>query len=159
MLFLKIFRPLQKLKIMRTTRKTPTFEIDLTKPIDTKEAKFQTMETDCFGKHWDIGVKECQQCADRDICGIIYKDLVDKKASDVEAKLDSKFLDVADLSALTDEAVLNGIESGVTTTAQLLAGISKLSNCDDLITLSEWTKRWITEKKLVYTKNGLVWKR
>lgn len=144
---------------MRTTRKTPTFEIDFTKPIDTKEEKFNTMETDCFGKAWDIGVKECQQCADRDICGIIYKDLVDKKATDVETKIGSKFLDVADLSALTDEAVLNGIESGVTNTSELLVHLADLSNCDDTVTLTEWAKRWITEKKLVYTKNGLVWKR
>ena len=96
---------------MRDPIKELPFKIDLTVPVDTTDNMFELWNNmqRCFGKEWDITEKDCQQCASKDVCGIIFKDLVDKKAKELETELGSKFLDTEDLANVTGDKLLSFI--------------------------------------------------
>lgn len=130
---------------------------DLTKPIDKTISK----DSSCFGKAWDVTAKECKICAERDVCGILFKDTVDIKAKEVEVASGSMFLDRSDFK-FTEEELINlkaSIVSGVTTVKELLLKVATLAESSDKVAITEHTKRLIVGDPNLYTKDGLVWKR
>lgn len=139
----------------RKPRSEKTYELDLTKPID----KTQLVMVDCFGKHWDMGSRECPQCADKDVCCILYKDYIDTKAKELAEKMGSNYLDEVDFDAVETAETLQWIKSGETTTKELLDYIGEISKCSDRKSVIEWTKNWIKRTSEIYTKDGLVWRR
>lgn len=143
---------------MRNPRKEKTHEFDLTVPLDKDIIlSVENMATDCFGRHWDMGSKECPQCADRDICGIIFKDSVDAKAKEIEKNIGSKFLDEADFDNMTEVKLLDFITSGETTAKDLIQEGMRLSNCDDVIAVKNKLKEWVKSTENVSIKDGVVW--
>lgn len=140
----------------KSSRKNPTYpNIDLTIPI----IKTDYAEAGCFGKEWDIGTTECSNCADKDICGIIFSDLVNAKAKKIEKENGTKFLDVQDFDALTTSILFEFIASGVTTVKELVAFCMEKANTSDKVAVVNWLKRWLKSEASVYTKNSIVWKR
>ncbi len=140
---------------MRDLKLVPTYEVDFTKPVNKEN--FIMADTDCFGKEWDMSSKECPQCADRDICGLIYKDVVDSKAKQIEQDLGSKFLDEADFDNMTTEKLLDFIQSGVTTTSDLIEEGMRLSNCSDVVAVKTRLTDWIRNEDNIRTRGGIVW--
>lgn len=138
----------------RTPKKEKSYEVDLTVPIDRSMIK---EKDDCFGKMWDMTSKECPQCADRDICSILFKDKVDAKAKKIEEDLGSKFLDEADFDNLTSESLYKFIESGKTTSRDLLMEAMRLTNCDDVIAVKNKVMEWVKANDSVSIKQGVVW--
>lgn len=53
--------------------------IDVFKPVDF--SKLGTSEDPCFGKHWDLTAKECNNCGDSELCAIAFqqKQLITRK--------------------------------------------------------------------------------
>lgn len=140
---------------MRNPRINKTYRLDLTKPINTDD--MATGEYDCFGKEWDMSSKECPLCADRDICGILFKDKVDKKTKDIERKGKAKFLDNADFDSLTDKSITDFIDSGVTTSKELIEFGIRKTNCDDVVAVKNKVKEFVKKSNKISIKKGTVW--
>lgn len=141
---------------MREPSKKPSIEgVDLAIPLDRELMKTSKVPT-CFGKMWDITEKDCTQCADKDTCGILFRDTLNKKSDKIQSKLGTTFLNVADYPNVTTPKLLDFIKGGDITTSELVGYVKRLSNCDDTKAAVEFLKRWITSTKLVYTKNGNV---
>ena len=142
---------------MREIRTTKT-EIDLKVPVDT--SKIKQSDDGCFGKLWDMSSKECPQCADKDLCSILFKGELEKNSSKIKETLGlNNWLDEADFDAVTDEVLLDFIVSGETTVGELKEFYSRTSKCDDTIAVVDRLKDWIKSRPDVYTKEGIVWKR
>lgn len=141
----------------RNAREVKTYEADLTIPLK-RQIMPEIKETDCFGKLWDMTSKECPQCADRDICGIVYKDKLDVKAKELEEERGTKYLDKADLDSLTDRVLLDFIVSGETTPAQLIEYGMKVAYCDDVPSVKNKIIDFIRRTPNVKVKGGIVWK-
>lgn len=141
--------------ITRTAHKEKKYNFDLTIPIDLSVMELR--DDDCFGKAWDASNNDCARCADREVCAILYKALVDKRAKDVEKKIGSKFLDEADFDNLTTKKLLSFIKSGETTSKDLLEEGMRLANCDDVMAVKEHIKAWVKENDFVSIKGGIVW--
>ena len=142
----------------RTPRDTKTFEIDLAVPVDRKIFRTEVSnEASCFGKLWDLGTKLCSQCADKDTCGIVYKDTVDKKAKDLEQSVGAKYLDATDFDNVNTDKLMQFIQSGVTTLDELVTEIMRLANTSDNVAAQEWLKRWHKEHRKIKSEKGVVW--
>lgn len=139
---------------MRTPTTIKKYNEDLTVPLD--KSKFMEDST-CFGKHWDMRSKECPQCADRDICGIVFKDTVDKKAKDIESDLGTKYLDVADFDNLTIDKVKSFVKSGETTSKDLLAYAMEVAYCDDVLAVKNKLMALLKKDGSFKIKEGIVW--
>lgn len=139
----------------RTTHKEKQYELDLTVPIDLSTMEIK--DDDCFGKAWDTASNDCARCADRDVCAILFKALVDKRAKQVEEKIGTKFLDEADFDNLNTKNLKKFIKSGKTTAKDLLEEGMRLSNCDDVMAVKEHIKTWVKENSFVSIKGGIVW--
>ena len=139
---------------MREPKKDAT-EVDLTIPLN----KAALTKQGCFGKEWDVTANECRVCADRDVCGILFKDVVDAKAEEHEAATGSTFLDKSDYNFTDEEraAIVAKIESGVTTAKELKSFIMEAANSSDETAGILNTKRFVKSEPSVYTKDGVVW--
>lgn len=132
-------------------------DVDFTVPINKAAIKLDG----CFGKEWDVATKECKVCAERDLCGIIFKDVVDAKANEQEEKLGSLFLDKSDFR-FTDiqmQELFDWVKSGETATNEFVIKVMQMANSSDQTAGIEATKRIISEHELLYSKSGKVWKR
>lgn len=98
-------------------------------------------ENDCFGKEWDMSVRPCQVCADNEVCGILFGEVVKKKVADVEAR-NVPMLDKADLSLIDDEETFKLMcdKTGVLTVEELIEFLKQKSRLDDEVALVEWVK-------------------
>jgi len=132
-------------------------KVDLTVPVDLSLHK---VSGGCFGKAWDMSTKECGKCADNELCGILFKEVVDQKAKAVEDNLGTKFLDTADFSRVTVEDVLSyigDVGDGELTVQELLNYVMAKANCDDRKAAVEYVKRLVKVDNVIRTKEGLVW--
>lgn len=142
----------------RNPRSKETYpDVDFTIPLDHQ--KFMEKATSCFGKMWNITTNECAQCADRDVCGIIYRAVPDKKAEELEEKNGTKFLDRTEFRDINPDSVEEWITSGVTTTKELIAQVMATAETDYKPAAIAWIKKFIQERDNIYTKAGIVWKR
>lgn len=137
----------------RIPSKSPSKEYDPLVPL----GKVDDVESDCFGLLWDVTTRECSSCADRDICGIVFGDELEKRANAVQENNGSIFLDVQNFEAVANDDILSGIDSGTTTVADLVDYVAVLANTSDTKAVVTFLKRWITSQNSVYTKNGIVW--
>ena len=71
---------------------------------------------------------ECPQCADKDLCAILYKGKVDARAVELRNNLGlDNYLDEVDFDAVTDKKLFEFIKSGETTTTELKAFVGTTS--------------------------------
>lgn len=141
----------------RKPRAAKTYpDVDLTVPI--KKENFIMADGDCFGKQWDMTTSQCPQCADRDICSILSRDYVDKKAKKVAEERGVHFLDEADFFGV-GEKLLKFVQDGKTTVVELLKFTMDEAKISDETTAVAWLKNFVVQHKSIYTKGGLVWKR
>lgn len=133
-------------------------EVDFLVPIDKEKCKSMA-DVDCFGKLYDITTKECNRCTLRDVCCIVFQDVVDLKAKEIEKSTGSRFLDTSDMSALKDSVIFEFVKSGVTTISELMKFCSDTANTDDKVAITNFLKRFIKSHDNIYTKDGLVWLR
>ena len=136
----------------RNKRKKPTNDVDLTIPLDKSKVK----GSGCFGKMFDITSPECPKCADREVCHIIFKDLVDSKAKKLKADGNKYYLDETDFTIDTNSMVAR-CKSGKTTTKELIQWVHTLAKTDDRKAVIEWIKRWIKSDSRIKTQKGIVW--
>lgn len=139
----------------RSIKKKQTYDLDLTVPIDKTIIKMST--GDCFGKMWDMSSKECPMCADRDVCSIMFKDLVDARGKEIEKEVGSKFLDEANFDALTEDAILSYVDSGVTDVKSLLEYAMGVAYCDDVIAVKNKVVEIVKASNKLSIKSGIVW--
>ena len=141
----------------KNVRKVRTV-VDTSRPLST-EVKSNLMSTsnDCFGKLLDLETRECQVCADNELCTLLFKDIVDKKVAKFE---DAKgpMLDVADLSLIDQDRLYEDMQkhSGSITTAEVLERIKKESRLTDDVALIEWLKRFKERRKFT-VKKGIIY--
>lgn len=114
-------------------------------------------DADCFGNLWDMSSKECPQCADRDICAILFKDKVDHRAKKIEEDLGSKFLDEADFDRICTKLIMPKVTSGVTTAAELMEIAMELSNCSDVPSVKQKVVEWVRSEDGVKISGGVLW--
>ena len=133
-------------------------EVDFLVPIDKEKYKSMA-DVDCFGKLYDITTKECNRCTLRDVCCIVFQDVVDLKAKEIEKSTGSRFLDTSDMSALKDDVIFGFVQSGETKIAELFKFCSDTANTDDKVAITNFLKRFIKSQDNIYTKDGLVWLR
>ena len=143
------------MEIKRNPRDTAEYNFDLAIPIDRD--KITMSNTSCFGRIWDITTPACGRCADRDTCGIIYQDTLDKKANVIEKKTGSYFLDRADFANVTDRKLRKFIRSGETTVKELLEFVSTAATCSDSKALVNFIKTWVKKNNDISTKGGIIW--
>lgn len=142
---------------MRVIRKDKT-EVDLKIPLNM--SKIDIKDSDCFGKEWDISSKECPQCADKDICSILFRHELEKNAEQIKSELGlNHFLDETDFKNLTHSKLKDFIVSGKTTVAELKDFVAKEAKTDDDVAVVNYIKNFIKSTKEVYTKSGVVWVR
>lgn len=140
----------------REINEKPSIEVDLTKPINHEDVKSKVTGA-CFGKEWDMGSRECPLCADNEVCGIIMGGAVKQKVKTVE-DAHAMFLDATDFLNLGKDGnkILEHIESGVTTTQQLIAKVKEIAKTADDYAAIEWVKRY-KAKGTITIKQGIVW--
>ena len=140
----------------REIRKEKT-EVDLKIPVNVSD--FPTKENDCFGNMWDMSSRECPQCADKDLCAIIFKgNVVDKRGQEIKEELGlNHYLDERDFAAVTHKKLIEFVKSGETTTEELKEFVAKEAKCDDMVAVVNKIKNWIKSEPSVYTKGGVVW--
>lgn len=142
----------------RIPRDSKTYpDTDFTKPIDIKQ--LMSKSVDCFGRAWNITTSECSQCADKDICGIVFRATVDSEAKKLEKDNGVKFLDRTEFRDIDGDSVEEWIVSGETTVKDLLNHVAELAETDETGAVVHWIKQFVKGRKSVYTSNGLVWKR
>lgn len=135
----------------------------VTEELVTNEMKAgmkQENEESCFGKMWDMSAKECGMCADSDMCGILYQEIVDNKVKEVASR-NVKFLDETDFDLINTELLKTTIKSasGEMTVAGLLQWVMEAAHTADDVAAIEWIKRFIKSEPSIYTKDSLVWMR
>lgn len=137
---------------IRTRRETKT-KLDLSKPVDTDSIPLN--EGECFGKEWDMGTKECQYCADNEVCGLLMSNVVNKKVTELESK--EEFLDLTDFTLVKikelEEKCLGY------TTQQLVDTITKTARATDEVAVIEFIKNWIRNSDKVKIKEGVLCQR
>lgn len=130
----------------KNPKSVPTITLDGIEPLTQEEiTKLMTaaIDSDCFGKEWDMTVRPCQVCADNEVCGILFAEVVKTKVAEVEQK-HVAMLDKADLSLIDDEEIFNLMVTGngTMTVEELLSILKAVSGLDDDIALVEWVKRF-----------------
>lgn len=143
------------MEIERVTRIEKTVDADLTVPLNKKEIEMS--DESCFGRMWDMTSKECPQCADRDVCAILFKDSVDIRGKQIEEDLGSKFLSDADFENLTSDNLIDKVTSGVTTSSELIQIGMEVSNCSEVKGVTNRIKYLIQTDKKIKIENKLVW--
>lgn len=137
----------------REPTKSPSVTRELLVPIgDVKKPE----EPTCFGKMWDVADNSCIQCADRDICGIIYQRELDAHAKEIEKKLGSKFLDQTCFKPITEELVRAELSSGCKISELVELCVDK-SSCDDMPSVTRFLKEFIKGNDFISTQDGRVW--
>lgn len=135
---------------MRQKREQKT-KADLTKPLDIKAVSVD--DGTCFGKEWDMADRECQYCADNEVCGILFSKQLKNQVAKVEAE-NPKFLDYSDFDSL-DEDVVESKVNGMTT-QELFDFIKTNAATEDDVAVVEWIKRFVKSRENVSIKNGIV---
>lgn len=82
--------------IKRNPRQTPTYSIDMEKPVDLTAIVIP--EAECFSRLWSPMVADCRGCSDFDVCGTAYHSKISKVVSKLEAgekEKGSTFLDLS----------------------------------------------------------------
>lgn len=77
-------------------------EVDLTKPV----SNLKVTEGDCFGQEWNPQSKDCSICADNEICGIKYQEIIKTKKTSYEKK-QSYPLDMTDFKNVNMDKIVN----------------------------------------------------
>lgn len=138
-------------------KRQPTTErkikADLLLPIGDIEP---AQATSCFGKAWDISAKECNQCADRDTCGIIFQKVLDEKARKIEQGTGTKFLDRTCFKRVTEQVVRERVQSG-DLVSKLIQVTVEVSECEDMPSVTAFLKSFISQHDWISTKDGKVW--
>ncbi len=145
--------------IQRVTHKEALFDFDITKPITSKHIRIDMVDGSCFGKKWDLNARECPQCADKDICGIIFREEVNAKAAKIQKESGVIFLDESRMDTITFDSVFSKVEYGVTTTVELYNEVKNQGNTSDKVAIVNWIKRMVKGNPNIYIKNRIVWKR
>jgi len=137
----------------KVARKSNSFpELDLSKPL--QRSAIYIPPDDCFGKEWDAYDKSCQVCADCDVCGILFSDLVKKKVHEVELQEKNRgaaFLDTAEmfrnLDGLKDKMSKLVIKRDATdnplTVEDLVEYVKDKYNISDDVAIKEWIKTFV----------------
>lgn len=134
---------------MRNRRDSKTVEADLSKPL-TGIAPDGT----CFGKEWDMKDKDCQYCADNEICGILFAtNVVKAKVKEVESK-NPIFLDQTDFSLIDKKLLIQQING--LTTSEFVAIVKKQARTEDDVAAVEWIKRFVRDTDGLSIINGVV---
>lgn len=104
-------------KIKRVPRKVPTYQIDMSKPVDV--SLLIIPEADCFSREWSPMAAECRGCSDFDTCGVAFAYKIDKKVKKIEKAQEeagATFLDLSDWAAIDKDefnrVLSSRIESG-----------------------------------------------
>lgn len=130
---------------MERENKTTRTEIGIEPLTDKAKKKIMVNrpEDDCFSQMWDMSTRACQICADNEVCGILYADVVKAKVQVFEST-HSPTLDKADLSLICEEEVMQLItsKSGSLTATELVDYLKKKARLDDDIAIVEWIKRF-----------------
>ena len=88
---------------MKNPRKEKT-EVDLTKPV----SNLQVQDDDCFGKEWNPHNRDCSICADNELCGIKYQEVLKKKKQSYEKQHTP--LDMANFDLVNMEKIVSIIK-------------------------------------------------
>lgn len=127
---------------MERVAKKVKLEVDLTKPVNLED--FPIDENDCFGGEWDMMQKECQLCADNEICGILFGNRVVKpRIKEFEEKQGQPFLDLMDFSLIDTEQIKDGLDG--MTVAAFFEFVKKMAKASDDVAVKEWVKRFLVE--------------
>lgn len=141
---------------MRESKDSRTV-IDLTVPLTKEKRMSMVREDNCFGRELDFETRECQVCADNELCALLFKDKVDAKVRDFESRK-GPTLDMADFSLVNKDKLYEDIvkRSGEMTTEQLSERVMMESNLRDSVAIIEWIKRFKEEKGFKIRK-GIVY--
>lgn len=104
------------------------------------------MGEDCFGKELDFDTRECQMCADNELCALLFQDTLGKKVKKFEQE-NGPTLDMADLSLIDKKGLEKLIQdkSGELTVEELSKKVIEQSNLHDSVAIVEWLKRFKEE--------------
>lgn len=141
---------------MRESRDSKTV-VDLSVPMSRKKRESMVTEDSCFGRELDFETRECQVCADNELCALLFKDKVDDKAKDFE-KRKGPTLDMADLSLIDEEGLYKDIveRSGEMTSGELCERVMSESRLRDSVAILEWIKRF-KEARGFKIRKGIVY--
>jgi hypothetical protein len=135
----------------RSSRKTATYpDLDLSVPVENQGV---SAGKDCFSNMWDAVDRSCRQCADTEICGIMFRKNQREKV--VEMEKVQKYLDLSELHNLTHEQVEKWIIAGSDTTEKLFDKIAKESRNTDDEAIVNLIKR-VFEDKGYKSKQGKI---
>jgi len=73
----------------RKARKA-TEDIDFLKPINL--SIIGTADDPCFGKQYNLSVKECKRCGDSELCGVVFSQHMQKERNKIQKK--KRFKDI-----------------------------------------------------------------
>lgn len=146
---------------MRKPRTKPT-EVDLTVPVDP-EKLLREDENDCFGTdQYAPQDKDCSLCADIEICGIKFQELVKTKKKIVEAEkgpmMDQTDLDGVDMGKVEKLARRYQDEGEPMTFAELQDAIKLQAKTKDTNAVIELIRRELPLTKMML-KDGVVYVR
>lgn len=127
---------------MRESRDSKT-AIDLSIPLTKKKRESMVTEDSCFGRELDFETRECQVCADNELCALLFKDRVDAKVKDFEERK-GPTLDMADFSLIDEDKLYKDIvkRSGEMTSEELCERVMTESKLRDSVAILEWIKRF-----------------
>lgn len=145
--------------IEKTSKTVNRYEsLDFTIPIKTTEIMAKTSEDDCLGFLWDLRDLECAKCAERDICGILFNENVVKpNVAHVQEKQGAIFLDLTDFEGVDEKQLIAWVNSGVTTSKDLITYVMAKARTSDRIAAVEWIKRFVPATEGINIKSGIVW--
>lgn len=132
-------------------------DLDLTIPLNSEEIMAKIEQSDCFGKVWDLRTLECSKCAERDVCGIIFNEVVKDKVAEVQEKQGAIFLDLSDFDRVNKNMVFDWVVSGETKVQDLLTYVMSLACTSDREAGVAYLKKFITTTDGINTKSGIVW--
>jgi len=135
---------------MRQKKETRT-KADLSKPLNIEAVA--TDDGTCFGKEWDMADRECQYCADNEVCGILFSKQLKTTVKAIEEK-NPTFLDYSDFDSLDEDTVISKING--MTSQELFDFIKTNANTEDDVAVVEWIKRLVKSRENVSIKNGVV---
>lgn len=130
-------------------------DLDLTKPVPTKQLMAEVNEEDCYTQLWNPEDKLCSICASFEICGILYNARLTKKVAKRE-KDKGGYLDNMHFDSIDKDELIQWLRIKPRTTQQLVDKIAKFSECPDPDTIIYWVKSFIIETPEIKTKGGIV---
>lgn len=134
--------------------KTTKLKVDLSKPVEVQAEEIPPVtDDDCFGNEWDLTATECRQCADKEVCGILFKHRMKKRIKEVENEtMAGKFLDTQTMDFDWEKIVQQHSDKPV---KQLLEACMNKGNISDIEAVKEQLKRMI-KGGIFKVENGLV---